>query len=315
MGKWNASAEGCHAGGDLFVTVPAPISLPFLSFCSFFSGAEICCPPPSCLSHPPFCSFSFCTSFHFSLPLFFPPLNHFWVNRKAHICNNSNYLHNDLPVTKHFQIHFLFSFGWWDNSVKWVGSECWYLFHRFLKRVQRSWTVGPRSGKPVGISLFSNPDFWAPEEDSSWNVLPNMDASESPVPTHWVWGRGLHPQNKPPRKNLCRSSLGINSSVLYLLPANWPCFVDKIGLLLFLFLLLLLFFKLSTALSALYLPYLHCYVVMCSWHTKGHSVLFDLKVGVFCWTLAFLFAKRPHGTLRIREHCWWPWSPFSKLWL
>lgn len=201
---------------------------PSLLFVPSFLGQRFAAPPR--LSHPPFYSFSFCTSFHFP-----PPPNHLWVYRKAHICNNSNYLHNDLPVTKHFQIHFVFSFGWWDNSVKWVRSGCWYLFHRFLKTAQRSWAVGPRSGKPVGISLFSNPDFWAPEDDSSWNVLPNVDTSESPVPTHWVWGRTLHPQNKPPRKNLCRSSLGINSSILYLLPAIWPCFVERIGLLLFLF--------------------------------------------------------------------------------
>lgn len=103
--------------------------LPSVSFYSFFSVAEL-----FSLLHffpvPPFYSSSYYTSL-FSLPLFFP----LWITNgwdvKAYIYNNSSYLHNDLQLTKRFQIHFLFSCGWWDNHVRCVELRCRYLFYRF----------------------------------------------------------------------------------------------------------------------------------------------------------------------------------------
>lgn len=123
--------------GDLFVTVPAQISRDFPSFLFippfpwqrfFFSLLQFF---PSPLS----CSFSFCTS-SFHRPFLFPSPSESLMNVYESVVYNShiNYLHNDLQVTKHFQIPFVFSFGWWDSCVSWIGLGCWYLFSRFLKK-------------------------------------------------------------------------------------------------------------------------------------------------------------------------------------
>lgn len=126
MGKWNASAEGCHAGGIYLLLYQHWFLFTSLHFCIFLLfHSRVSLSLSLSLLHffpiPPFYSFSFLCTFIFP-PSFLP--SHLWVYMKSSIYNNSNYLHNDLQVTKHFQIHFLFSFGWWDNRVQRVGLGC-----------------------------------------------------------------------------------------------------------------------------------------------------------------------------------------------
>lgn len=157
--------------GDLFVTVPAQISRDFPSFLfippfpwqRFFLSLLQFFPSP--LS----CSFSFCTS-SFHRPFLFPSPSESLMNvYESIVCNSHiNYLHNDLQVTKHFQIPFVFSFGWWDSCVSWIGLGCWYLFSRFfLKRAQRSWMICMRLDKQGKCqNLHFNPNCLDPKEGS-----------------------------------------------------------------------------------------------------------------------------------------------------
>lgn len=103
-GKMKCFSRRLSCWGDLFVTVPAQISLYFPSFLLFllsqgrifFSRSLISFPIPF------FCSFCFYT-FSFCFPSLFSSLFESLMNIcESYLCNNSNYLHNDLQVTKHF---------------------------------------------------------------------------------------------------------------------------------------------------------------------------------------------------------------------
>ena len=103
-GKMKCFSRRLSWWGDLFVTVPAQISLYFPSFLLFllsqgrifFSHSLISFPIPF------FCSFCFYT-FSFCFPSLFSSLFESLMNIcESYLCNNSNYLHNDLQVTKHF---------------------------------------------------------------------------------------------------------------------------------------------------------------------------------------------------------------------
>lgn len=83
--------------GDLFVTVPAPVSLHIPSF-PFIPS----CPRqfPSSPFHP-HCFILHLVFFHISLYTFSTSRNQPWLCMDTCTENNSNYLHNDLQVTKH----------------------------------------------------------------------------------------------------------------------------------------------------------------------------------------------------------------------
>lgn len=72
-GKMKCFSRRLSCWGDLFVTVPALISLYFFSFIPSFPWQSFSLSLPYFFPIPPFYSFPFCASFHFSLPLFFSP--------------------------------------------------------------------------------------------------------------------------------------------------------------------------------------------------------------------------------------------------
>ena len=146
--------------GDLFVTVAAQISRDFPSFLFIppFPWQRFFLSLPQFFPSPLFCSFSFCTS-SFHRPSLFSSRFESLMSVYESIVYNSqiNYLHNDLQVTKHFQIPFLFSFGWWDSRVRWIGLGCWYLFSRFFKKGLREveWFARGRISK-VNVRTFTS---------------------------------------------------------------------------------------------------------------------------------------------------------------
>lgn len=144
MGKWNASAEGCHAGGIYLLLYQRWFLLTSPgSFYSSFSAAE--CFLSLLHSHFPLCS---CL---FPLPLSFPlTYGSIWKHTYVITAVISIMIYKPRSV---FQYISFSSLGWWDNRVRWVGLWCWWLFYGFSKGL-RGWTICPRLGEQVSVRTF-----------------------------------------------------------------------------------------------------------------------------------------------------------------
>lgn len=145
MGKWNASAEGCHAGG-IYLLLYQPrflfTSLPF--FYSSFPKAEFFSLAPSFLF--PFLSSVASVFIHFLSvfpPSFLPSLNHLWIYVKATYVIIAIICIMTYKLQSIFRYIVFFFFHMDDETTQWdeygLGADIYFTeFKKGLREVKQS---------------------------------------------------------------------------------------------------------------------------------------------------------------------------------